>query len=265
MRNHPATRNEVSGTRRPADPIGSVDNALRLLLLLRERRNITVSEASIELGVGRSTAHRLLAMLLAYDLVGQDPVSRVYRPGPMLLELALAVTGHDDVVAALRPTLHRLVDTLDETAHVIVLEGANCRFVDSVESAHALRSTARIGVVYPAHATAGGKALLATLSEPELHDLYPDEQIAPLNERSLTSRAELFEELAEADARGYAVNFGQSEMGIHAVAMVQRSRSGATPAALAVSAPEQRLGSDRIPSIVAALRQATGEAARRLP
>jgi IclR family acetate operon transcriptional repressor len=258
-------RNGISSPRRPTDPIGSVDNALRLLLLLRDRRSITVSQASVELGIGRSTAHRLLAMLRAYDLVGQDPVSRVYRPGPMLLELALAVTGHDDVVAALRPILEGLVDALGETAHVIVLDGSNCRFVDSIESTHALRSTARVGVVYPAHATAGGKALLATLSEPELFDVYPDEHIAQLNELSLTSRAELISELEQIRVRGYAVNFGQSEMGIHAVAMVQRSRSGATPAALAVSAPEQRLSEADIPPIVAALQRATDEAARRLP
>jgi IclR family transcriptional regulator, acetate operon repressor len=42
-----------------------VENALRLLRMLRDRPSIRVSEAAAELSVARSTAHRLLAMLHA--------------------------------------------------------------------------------------------------------------------------------------------------------------------------------------------------------
>ncbi len=56
---------------RPAHPISSVDNALRLLVILRDREEIRVSEASTEFGVARSTAHRLLAMLHSHGLVEQ--------------------------------------------------------------------------------------------------------------------------------------------------------------------------------------------------
>ena len=38
-------------------PVGSVENALRLLLMFRDRDSIRVSEAAADLGVARSTAH----------------------------------------------------------------------------------------------------------------------------------------------------------------------------------------------------------------
>ncbi|WP_255311288.1 helix-turn-helix domain-containing protein, partial [Streptomyces viridosporus] len=41
----------------------SVDNALKLLLLLRRNGRLRLSEAADHLGVARSTAHRLLATL----------------------------------------------------------------------------------------------------------------------------------------------------------------------------------------------------------
>jgi IclR family transcriptional regulator, acetate operon repressor len=249
----------------PAYPVGSVENALRLLLLLRDRPSIQVSEAAAELSVARSTAHRLLAMLKAYDVVTQDPRSRAYRPGPLLAELGLASLRHDDVLSVLHPLLEELSDSVGETVHAIVLDGPNSRFVDSVECRHPLRTTARIGVVYPAHVTSGGRALLAELGDRELRRLFPRRRLPQLTERSPASREELFEELERIRAQGYATNFGESELGIHAAAVAQRTSRGRAVAAIAVSAPEQRLPQSRVPELVAALNDVTARARPRLP
>jgi DNA-binding IclR family transcriptional regulator len=252
-------------SREPAYPVGSVENALRLLRMLRDRPSIRVSEAAAELSVARSTAHRLLAMLHAYDVVSQDPESHAYRSGPLLAELGLAALRHDDMLTVLHPFLEDLSNTVNETAHVIVLEGSNCRFVDSVESKHALRTTARIGVAYPAYLTSGGKALLAELGHDELRRLFPQRRLPQLTERSPASREQLFEELEGIRAAGHATNFGESEVGIHAVAVVQRTSTGRPVAALAVSAPEQRLPEARVPELVEALTDITTRASPRLP
>jgi DNA-binding IclR family transcriptional regulator len=254
-----------SNAREPAYPVGSVENALRVLRLLRDRPAIRVSEAAAELSVARSTAHRLLAMLQAYDVVTQDPESRAYRPGPLLAELGLATLRHDDMRTVLHPFLEELSNTVNETAHLIVLDDANCRFVDSIESKHALRTTARIGVVYPAYLTSGGKALLAELSDAELRRLYPQRRLPQLTDRSPATRTQLLAELEQVRADGYATNFGESEVGIHAVAVVQRTSSGRPAAAMAVSAPEQRLPKKRVPELVSALTEITTRASPRLP
>jgi DNA-binding IclR family transcriptional regulator len=257
-------RSAISGIR-PANPVGSVENALRLLLLFRDGVSLSVSEASLKLGVAKSTAHRLLAMLLAYELVEQDPRTRAYRAGPMLAELGRGALDEDGLASAVRPFLERLAATVAETTHAIVLEGRNCRFIDSVECHQALRTTERVGVVYPAHVTSGGKALLAELDAAALEELFSDEHLAPLNERSLTTRSALFAELEQIREDGYATNFGESEMGIAAVAMAQRSMTGAAPVAIAISAPEQRLPASRVPELVEALRVVTRDVRRRLP
>jgi DNA-binding IclR family transcriptional regulator len=248
----------------PSHPISSVDNALRLLVSLRDREEIRVSEASAELGVARSTAHRLLAMLNSYGLVERS-ANRTYRIGPVLAEIGLAALRQVDVRAHIRPFLERLVSELGETAHLIVREGLNCRFFESIEGTHALRTTARVGIAYPAHATSGGKALLAELDEDELLELFPSQDIPVYNERSFTNRAELFAHLDEVRAQGYALNRGETEVGICAVGMVQRTSTGRIAGALAVSAPEVRVSDERIQEFVAVLRRVTAEAQRRLP
>jgi DNA-binding IclR family transcriptional regulator len=247
------------------NPIGAVENAMRLLVVLRDRAWISVSEASEELGVSRSTAHRLLSTLLEYRVVQQDPDTRAYRGGPLLIELARSASKPEDIVAILHPALERVQASVQETTHLIVLEGRNCRFVDSVECRRPLRTTERIGVEYPAHATSGGKVLLAERTSAELLELFPNPRLQPLNDRSLRTRDELFAELEQIREQGYATNFGQSEMGINAVAMAVRSMDGTAVAAIAVSAPEQRLSADRVTELVDELSNVTREVRRRLP
>ena len=244
--------------------MGSVENALRLLLMFRERESVRVSEVAADLGVSRSTAHRLLALLLAYGFVNQDLATRAYGPGPRLVELGLTVARTTDMLGIMHPFLERLRELTDETVHLIVLEGGNCRFTDSVECSRPLRVTGRVGVVYPAHATSGGKALLAELDERQLRGIYPKRQLPALTDRTLSNRDELFAQLEQIRDQGYAINHGESTTGISAIAMVQRTASGATPAALAISVPEGRLTKDRVPELVQALRQTTTDAARQL-
>ncbi|MFD0533119.1 helix-turn-helix domain-containing protein [Actinomadura luteofluorescens] len=66
---------------KPPYPLRSVDNALHLLQVLRDQGGLRVSEAAAELGTARSTAHRLLAMLVYRGFAVQDD-NHTYLPGP---------------------------------------------------------------------------------------------------------------------------------------------------------------------------------------
>jgi DNA-binding IclR family transcriptional regulator len=70
----------------PPYAVASVDHALRAAAMLQLEDGLTVSQVAERLGVARSTAHRLLAMLVYRDFAVQDE-ERVYRASPVL-ELA---------------------------------------------------------------------------------------------------------------------------------------------------------------------------------
>ena len=184
----------------PQYPIESVDNALKLLLLLGEQPQIRLSEATRYLGVASSTAHRLLAMLAYRGFVRQDPVSKAYLPGPALSSVAFAIFGRIDVPATALPVMRSLSERLRESIHVGMLDGANVRFVAAVEGPAAVRVASRLGRIMPAHCTSTGKAMLAQLSRPELQQLLPDEELARITARSIGTRTELETELS-ADPR----------------------------------------------------------------
>lgn len=228
----------ASGTG-PQYPIESVDNALRLILLFRDRRSMRVSDAAKELGVAASTAHRILAMLVHRGFVEQDPETRTYTPGPSMIDLGVATLDLSDLRTAAWPHMAELAGKIDETVSLSMLRDRIVIFVASIEANRPLRVSSLVGTTYPAHVTAAGKALLADL---------PDERIASMysgtGSGTSLSRAELRalkRELADVRDRGYATNRGESGDHIGAVAVsVRRNRTESPVGSLSVSMPMSR-------------------------
>ncbi len=248
----------------PQYPIESVDNALKLLLLLGEQPQIRLSEATRYLGVASSTAHRLLAMLTYRGFVRQDPVSKAYLPGPSLTGVAFAIFGRIDIQGSATPVMRSLSDQLRETIHVGMLDGANVRFVAAVEGPAAVRVASRLGRTMPAHCTSTGKVMLAQLPQPELRLLLPDEQLERITAASIGSRAELEAELSAIRERGYALNREESEEGVASVAVPIPTRAPGLRLALNAAAPQHRLDDSLHASVAAALIKAAREIGDRL-
>ncbi|MFH5822847.1 IclR family transcriptional regulator [Georgenia sp. AZ-5] len=243
----------------PSYPIGSVDNALRLLEMFQKQRYVRVAEASRHLGVARSTAHRLLQVLQSHGFVEQEPDSRAYTAGPALIRMAVSVVRGLDLRTVARPVMADLVEQLGETVHLSVLRGTEIFFVESIETSKALRVGARTGITRPAHATAAGRVLLAELDHDELHRLLPASGLTRLTSRTLTSRAELEALLATVRQQGFATSFGESEEEVASVAVPVRDSHGRVAAALAVAAPPSRLLEDEAATVAVTL---TGGAER---
>ena len=100
VQKHVSSRSAPGPGQPPAYPIASVDHALRLLMLFRDRPRVRLSEASEYLGVAHSTAHRLMAMLAYHGFVRQEPGSRAYLAGPALVEIGLAAGARAGYPAA---------------------------------------------------------------------------------------------------------------------------------------------------------------------
>ncbi|MFB0833843.1 IclR family transcriptional regulator [Arthrobacter halodurans] len=253
-------RNEQEDTGRPPHLIGSVDHALTVLLLLQERGELRVRDVARELGVAQSTAHRLLATLAWRGFVVQDRGGRTYRAGNVLVGIALASIKDLDVRRQARTHMQRLARELHETVNLIVLEHGGCRFIEGVEGDRMVRVTPRTGTLLPASSTSGGKVLLAELDDDRVRALFGD-GLRTLTDRTIRTVDELLRELAAVRSRGFATNLGETEAGLHAVAVPVRDRSGHAVAALAVAAPSGRLNSQTIPVALERLRS-TAEAIR---
>lgn len=231
----------------------SVDNGLRLLLFVAARPRVSVSEAAAELGVAPSTAHRLLSTLRYRGFVVQGS-DRSYRVGPAFEEMVTARMARADLAQAAAAHLERLRDETMETCHLMVLVGRQVRVVLSVESTQVLRVGSRDGAMLPAHFASGGKMLLAELTPEQFAAAYPPDGVSGAG-LSPSAVAALRREIASCQRAGYALNNGQTERGVTAVAVLVRGPDGPA-AAVSVSVPAVRFRRSEVPALVAALNRA---------
>jgi DNA-binding IclR family transcriptional regulator len=237
---------------RPNYAIASVDHALQLAAALQVEGSLSVSEAADRLGVARSTAHRLLSMLVYRDFAVQES-DRRYAAGPVL---SLGAQSHSRT-ALLRsvamPHLEALVDRVRESANLAILVGDHVRFIGSVECTQALRVGNREGMVFPAHLASGGKLLLADLPAAQLDSIYAEDKWQDRMD-ARPNLAALKRELRAVRERGFAINAQRTEAGVTAVGHAVHLGTGPAVAAISLSMPSVRFSSDRLAQLVAALR-----------
>lgn len=264
---HPSSTDvprETSATT-PSYPIASVDSALRLIALVVERRRIHLAEAARELGVARSTAHRLMQMLQYRGFVTRDDATKAFAPGPTLMNLGMEAVRNLDVQALARPHLEQLATTVGETIHLHVFRGTELMCIESIESPQVLHVGGRQGMTLSSHSSAAGRALLALLPGEELHRLYPRSRLPEVPSAKLRTRSELEEELARVRERGYAVQSDETEPGISGIGTAVADRVGRPALGLTVALPTARLVSAEIPRIAAAARRCAQAIQSALP
>jgi DNA-binding IclR family transcriptional regulator len=235
-------------------PLGSVDNALQVVELLGDRPSVRVVDVAEHLGVGRSTAHRILAALLARGFVVQD-AHKVYHSGPAIARLRSPRSmSSADTMDVVRAHLASLAARVGETCHVAVLEGNGTRFVARSASPGALEFGARPGILLPAHKTAVGVAMLAELSRESLDSLYPRGLTGDSREARLTLQT-LGRKIQAARRNGYARNKGEGDQTVTAVGLCLRRPAGRAFAGVAICTPALRFDEQHIPDLVAELSE----------
>jgi DNA-binding IclR family transcriptional regulator len=238
-------------------------------LLIREflrSPSITVSAAAEKLGVSKSTAHRLLAMLQLHGFVRQDTRSKAYLGGTTLFDIGLAMINKLDIRGAAVPSLQALVEVTGETAHLVVLQDSNVLFLDGREGPRALRAGLRIGATLPAQWTAGGRAILAGMPASRIREIWENRPSTPLTARSNSSWREFEAQLEHVRETGWASNSEETEDGLCAVAAPIAEPAGrdAVRAALVVAGPVTRMTDDRIANTAKELIRETSRVADRL-
>ena len=250
----------IDPRKKPLYPIEAVDNALRLLQLLRDGGKLRLKDAAAELGVAPSTAHRLLAMLVYRGFAVQDE-HKNYVPG-VAIGVGPAGLGWTRQLRQLaQPHMELLSSQLNETVNLMVRVGTKVRFLSTVEGGSALRVGDRQGSVMPAHKASGGKAILAELELGMVHKLFSSTSAEIggdyVSEREFPTFAR---ELEAIRRNGFAANFEGTEEGISALGVALHNGAGDVVGALSVATPVARFR----PLFDAGLVQRLAETRRQL-
>jgi DNA-binding IclR family transcriptional regulator len=244
-------------------PVQSVDRAVAILEILARDGEAGVTEVARELGVHKSTASRLLAVLDRRELVSQDTARGRFRLGVGLVRLAGSAARGLDLVQESRPVCQALARQAGETVNLAILSGRDALYLDQVAGPAALSPHNWAGQRIPLHATSDGKVLLAYRPAAEIgeHLVLP---LEPFTEHTVTALPEFGRRLAQVRERGYATAVDELEDGLTAVAAPVRDAEGTVIASISASGPSFRIPAERVPEIAESVRRAAAEISRRL-
>lgn len=132
------------------------------LLRALERRpdGLSLGELAKAVSLPRSTVQRIVDALDTEGLVLAASASSGVRLGPALLALAAASRFH--IAEAARETIESLAKECGETVDLSLVDQDKVVFIDQVSGTHRLTAISAVGVSFPLHSSANGKAALAS-------------------------------------------------------------------------------------------------------
>jgi IclR family transcriptional regulator, acetate operon repressor len=241
-------RRKVAGSTRdnlPPKHGSGGGSALKVFAVLEcigsAQRPLAISELAALLGVPKPTMHRIVRQLDAEGLLQREPHSRVYAPGPRLLNFALGAVRSSMRSAPRHAVLEALSAKVGETCNFGMIAGSAVLYLDRVEASWPFGLRFEPGSRVPLHCTSVGKLLLSVQPRRRRDELISATPLARYTEHTITDPGKLHIELEEIRKRGYSIDNQEFLAGVVCLAVPVRDGKGAICAGLAISAPNARM------------------------
>jgi DNA-binding IclR family transcriptional regulator len=219
-----------------------------------QRRAATVGEMSAALGMPQSSASMLLKCLLSLGYLEYTASTRKFRP-----TYRVALLGswlHSSLFD--RGPLTEIAETLGretrETVSLGLQNGPHMQYVHIVGSSEAVQLTIRVGTLRPMTCAAMGRVLLAPKPDAEVRAIVRRNNAEVTDEAHRVLEREFMAEIEEIRRQGYAESRGKMIAGANTIAMLVPSPAEATPLAIGVGGPMDRIDARR-DAILAAMRR----------
>jgi DNA-binding IclR family transcriptional regulator len=229
----------------PERTLSTVGNAIRALDVLADEGPLRLTALADQLNLGKSTVHLLLQTLREHGMVDYDPATSTYGVGLRVFELGATAIEQGGFGARLVGPMEELARRCNESVSLGVLNAGSVLIVQRIESPEILRADIRPGTRMPLHASASGKALLATMTDPEIDRLLPELQLPASARMTHRHRVGLLAEIRLIGERGYAKQEEEFVEGISAVATPVLAAGGRALAALSIAGPSSRFDEAR--------------------
>jgi DNA-binding IclR family transcriptional regulator len=203
----------------------------------RNRDGIGLAELSKRLGLHNSTTFHLAKTLVSLGYIRQESDTKRYRIGRPLFALAASALDEIEMVNIATPVLEELSRQTGESSHFAVRMGDTVVVIARTSGPSAFQLTDRVGVVRPAHCTALGKVILASLRDDQLKRFLERVELKPSTKNSITVVPALLRELAEVRRTGVAYDEGEFNLEVRCIAVPATDFTGRVIGAIGISGP----------------------------
>lgn len=242
--------------------IQSVSRAIQILTCFETKEELGVTEISKMMKLHKSTTFGLVSTLEAHKLLEKNVETGKYKLGIEIFRLGTMVNSSLRSIA--NPYLEKLLNVHEETVNLVVRDGIFVTFLEKIESPHSMRICTSVGKRLPLYATAVGKAILASLSDEEIHRILDESEIIKYTKNTICDRKEMFEYLNKVRKDGYAEDSEEFEEGLTCIAAPIKDHKGKGIAAISVSGPTSRMTKEFRKKVVETLVEGANEISKKL-
>lgn len=230
-----------------SETIVSVERALDVILTLYNNgREMGITEISKELGLHKSTVHRILVTLEKRNFVYQNLENDKYWLGNKLFAIGLLVGEKISIIDTVRPYAKELFNEFKEVVNVSILDKYTFDGYKSIiilkefDEKAMLSVHPNLGSSTVAYASSVGKCLLAN-SENIDYAKIKNQSMIKFTEHTITGYDELIDELKRVREQGYAIDDEEQELGLTCIGAPILDRNGFAIAAISISGPSSRM------------------------
>lgn len=250
--------------------VQSVERAVFVLGVLGDAGpdGLTLSELSRALGASKSSAFAILQTLLGYGFVADSGagMSRRYRLGLALARLGDLVVSQIALRDLALPVLRELTAATGLTSRVAVLEAPYVVVIGRVDAqSDAVRFATNLFKRELMHSSAVGKAMLASIPEPEARAHLRQAGMPRKTRRTLTDPERLMAELAHVRHKRWFLDDEEDAEGVCCIGSPIVLEDGGCAGAISVTGLKVDVPAWRLHGIGESVREHADRIAALLP
>ena len=254
---------------KPKYPVQTVSKAIEIINYLSKdtsNRGAGITELSREIGMGKSTIHRILDTLLYYGYIDKNWETNRYRLGWALYSVGQRVPRQNQIFNLDPAYLTELSQKTGETVNLGILKGIETIIISKIEgNSGGLYVGVQAGQHEAVHATGLGKVLISEMTDGEIRALAANQsEFYRYTEHTIADVDELLEEVHRVREAGYAVDNQEFGLGLICMAKPIRDYTGKIVAAVSVSTPANRMTEEHRAAILDALGECSSAISQTL-
>jgi len=217
--------------------VRSVARAMRLINIIAEGSpdGLSLSDLARSLGASKSTTLALARTLTTAGVLRDSRPGPRYCLGTALIRLGDITRSQLPLGDICRPVLSELAELTKMTSRVAISDGGYPVFIERVDGPGSVRFHTPLGQREVPHASAAGKAMLATMTEEQVRALCGATGMQRRTAHTITDVDSLLANLAVARANGFAVDDEEDAEGIFCVGAVFFGHDGSCAGAVSVT------------------------------
>jgi DNA-binding IclR family transcriptional regulator len=249
---------------RPAH-VKSASRALDIIEgLAAEPNGLAFTELARRQAIPKSSLHALLTVLTDRGYVELDAERRTYGLGIRTWEIGQAWATQRSLVDLAIPIMERVVQEINETTQLAVLDGIENVYLAKVDCSHPIRLQSEVGKRLYAHGTGLGKVLLAAQTDEDLRARYAGIPFPQVESSPIRSFDHLLHVVADVRERGFAIDDQEYTPGLRCVAVPVYCGGHQVVAAISAAIPLMRAGPEQLANALRTIAASSIDLSRAL-